>query len=148
MRSAPLIALLALVMVTTWAGSAYDDESKPAPVQAFELDLQRASLESVDDKAGRWQFEGGKALHKGVHIANYACVRRIVFKGTDDQNTAMLTTTIFFLGSKPPQNLTLQGAHDYNSGEQIGSVSAASSHYSNFIGNRFTSKGDKILIKK
>jgi hypothetical protein len=34
--------------------------------------------------------------------------------------------TLFFLGSSPPENITIEAAHDYYSGGYIGSVSAAS----------------------
>jgi hypothetical protein len=117
-------------------------------VPALELDLKQLALENVDDKAGRWQFEGGQVFQNGKHVANYATARRVVNKGTEEQNTAMLTTTIFFLGKQPPENMTLQGAHDYNSGDQTGSVSAASGQYAAYIGKAFsTTKSQKITIK-
>lgn len=99
--------------------------------------LQRSTLQNVDDTAGRFQFEGGKVFSEGVHIANYAATRRVTRGGTDGQNTAMLTMTIFILGQNPPQNITLQGSHDFSSGRYIGSVSAASSSYSRLIGAQF-----------
>ncbi len=73
-------------------------------------------------------------------VGNYAVTRRVTSGGTDAQNTAMVTLTIFFLREKPPQNITLQGAHDFNSGVYKGSVSAASQKYNwirdaSFIGN-------------
>jgi len=118
-----------------------------AAAPSLELELKRGSLENVDDKAGRWQFEGGKAFRNGKLVANYASVKRVVFGGTEDQNTAMLTLTVFFLGKKPPENLTLQGAHDFNSGDEIGSVSAASAAHSALIGKTFSRKNDKLTIK-
>ena len=110
------------------------------------LELERGSLKNVDDDAGRWQFMGGKVTQNGEHVANYASTKRVVNEGTEEQNTAMLTITIFFLGDKPPQNITLQGAHDFDSGDEIGSVSAASGQYSAYIGKPFTCEKEKLTI--
>ena len=103
--------------------------------QALTLKLARLSLDNVDDGAGRWQHAGGTVTcSDGTHIANYAAHRRVTSSGTSLQNTAMLTMTLFFLGEKPPQNITLQGSHDFNSGAYIGSVSAASSNFAQVRG--------------
>ena len=110
------------------------------------LTLNRLSLENVDDAAGRWQFEGGEVFQNGQQVANYASTKRVVFQGTEAQNTAMLTVTLFFLGYAPAENITLQGDHDFNSGGQIGSVSAASSQFAEHIGKRFTRTGDTLII--
>ena len=111
---------------------------------ALELELKRLSdLVDADDKAGRWQFEGGQVFQNGKRVGNYATVRRVVYKGTEEQNTAMLTTTIFFQGKKPPENMTLQGAHDFDSGGETGSVSAASVQYAAYVGRTFSSTYDK-----
>ena len=66
--------------------------------------------------------------------------------GTTEQNTAQLWVTMFFLGAKPPENMTLQGAHDFGSGTEIGTVSAASSAYSARIGKQFKRVGDTLII--
>jgi hypothetical protein len=98
--------------------------------QFLTLTTERLSFDNVDDVAGRWQHEGGRVLcNDGTHIANYALYRRVTFSGTSPQNTAMLTMTLFFIGNSPPENITLQGSHDFNSGDYIGSVSAASSAF-------------------
>lgn len=100
------------------------DESESQPLT---LTLERLSLDNIDDAAGRWQHDGGKVYcPNGTHIANYAAHRRVTFSGTSPQNTAMVTMTLFFLGDLPPQNITLQGSHDFQSGGFVGSVSAAS----------------------
>jgi hypothetical protein len=112
------------------------------------LTLNRLSLENVEDAAGRWQFEGGEVFLDGQQIGNYASTKRIVLRGTEAQNTAMLTITLFFLGSAPPENLTLQGAHDFNSGGQSGSVSAASSLLAVHLGRPFTRIGDILTINE
>jgi hypothetical protein len=101
------------------------------------LTLVRECLNNVEDPGIRWQIEGGKVLDaKEKHVANYSSVKRVSC-GTAEQNTAQLWMTIFFLGAKPPENMTLLGAHDFNSGGEIGSVSAASSAQSSHIGKQF-----------
>jgi len=103
---------------------------------ALTLTLVRDCLNNVDDGAGRWQIEGGKVFEKKEHVANYSSVKRVSC-GTHEQNTAMLWITLFFLKGKPPENITLHGAHDFNSGGEIGSVSAASTAFASRIGRQF-----------
>lgn len=103
---------------------------------ALTYTLVRDCLNNVDDAAGRWQIEGGKVLQRNKHVANYSSVKRVSC-GTHQQNTAMLWITLFFLRGKPPENMTLHGAHDFNSGGEIGSVSAASSAFAPRIGKQF-----------
>ena len=45
--------------------------------------------------------------------------------------------TLGFLKGKPPENMTLHGAHDFNSGGEVGSVSAASPAFATHIGKQF-----------
>lgn len=97
------------------------------------LTLTRGSLTNVSDAAGTWQIEGGQVFNGRTQIGDYACTRRTVSigaGGTSPQNTAMLTCTLFLSGARPPENVTFQGAHDFNGGGYIGSVSAASGAYS------------------
>jgi len=111
---------------------------------ALVLELKQLALTNVDDAAGRWQFEGGQVFQRTEHIANYASVKRVTFKGTDQngQNTASVTTTLFFLGAtNPPHSITLEGAHDFSSGNETGSVSAASPPFSAHIGKTYTRNG-------
>jgi len=103
---------------------------------ALKYTLVRECLNNVDDIAGRWQIEGGKVMQGEKHVANYSSVKRVSC-GTHEQNTAMLWLTLFFLKGKPPENMTLHGAHDFNSGGEIGSVSAASSAFATHIGKQF-----------
>jgi hypothetical protein len=110
------------------------------------LNLHRDSLTNVDDPAGRWQYEGGTVNDKGKQVAHYASTKRVINHGTDSQNTAMLTVEVFFGASKPPESMTLQGAHDFNSGQETGSVSAASGSYASHIGKAFTRVGDVLSI--
>ncbi len=107
--------------------------------------LVRECLNNVDDIAGRWQIEGGKVLEGEKHVANYSSVKRVSC-GTHEQNTAMLWLTLFFLQGKPPENMTLNGAHDFNSGGEIGSVSAASSAFASRIGKQFKRAVNTLTI--
>ena len=120
MRTFLFAAALALVPASAFAGTAT-------------LTLTRGSLNNVSDVAGIWQIEGGTVSNGRVQIGDYACTRRTVSigaGGTSPQNTAMLTCTLFLSGARPPENVTFQGAHDFNGGGYIGSVSAASGAYS------------------
>lgn len=112
---------------------------------ALKYILVRECLDNVDDNAGRWQIEGGKVMQREKHVANYSSVKRVSC-GTREQNTAMLWLTLFFLKGAPPENMTLHGAHDFNSGSQIGSVSAASSAFATRIGRRFKRVADTLTI--
>lgn len=103
---------------------------------ALVYNLVRECLNNVEDVAMRWQVEGGKVLEKGKHVANYSSIKRVSC-GTVQQNTAQLWLTLFFLKEQPPQNMTLHGSHDFNSGGEIGSVSAASTAYASHIGKQF-----------
>jgi len=113
-----ILVLFTLVLV--WSNASY-----AAPVT---ITLTRTSiLTNVDDPAGVWQYDGGEVRLSGTLVAHYARTKRVISGGgTDAQNTAMLTMTIFVLGADPPENVTLQGSHSFNSGVITGSVSAAS----------------------
>jgi hypothetical protein len=116
---------------------------------AMVFELKRLALTNVDDPAGRWQFEGGQVLQGREQVGNYASVKRVTFKGTDQngQNTASVTTTLFFLGAtNPPQSLTVEGAHDFSSGNETGSVSAASASHAANIGKQYTRNGATNII--
>ena len=115
------------------------------------LVLTRGSLTNVSDAAGIWQMEGGTVSSAaGVVLGDYACTRRTVVVGsggTAPQNTAMLTCTLFIAG-RVRENVTIQGAHSYTSGEYEGSVSAASAAYSYLIGADIagtTASGNMVL---
>ncbi len=116
-----------------------------APSSAFTYTLHRDCLHNADDAGMRWQIEGGKVLENGKHVANYSSVKRVSC-GTTEQNTAQLWVTLFFLGGKPPENMTLHGAHDFHSGGEIGSVSAASSAFSAHIGKQFKRVANTLTI--
>ena len=107
--------------------------------------LRRECLNNAEDPGGRWQIEGGVVLEHDKHVANYSSVKRVSC-GTAEQNTAQLWMTLFYIGAKPPQNVTLHGAHDFNGGDEIGSVSAASSVFAAHIGKQFHRSGNTLTI--
>jgi WD40 repeat protein len=115
------------------------------PSTTLTYTLHRDCLDNVDDGAMRWQIEGGKVLENGIHVANYSSVKRVSC-GTTAQNTAQLWVTLFFLGAQPPENMTLLGAHDFASGGEIGSVSAASTAFAANIGKQFKRVGDTLTV--
>ena len=115
------------------------------PCPTLTYTLHRDCLNNVDDPGMRWQIEGGKVLENEEHVANYSSVKRVSC-GTTEQNTAQLWVTLFFLGGKPPENITLHGAHDFHSGGEIGSVSAASSAFSGHIGKQFKRVANILTI--
>ena len=80
-----------------------------------------------------------------VQVANYSSVKR-VSRSTQQQNTAMLWVTHFFLEGKPLQNMTLHGAHDFNAGGEIGSVSAALPALAAQMGKQFTRVANTLTI--
>lgn len=100
---------------------------------AAALVLSRTTLTNVNDAAGLWQHEGGNILKGGVKVGQYALQRRVTTGGTTAPlNTAATTITLFFAtaSGSAPQNITLQGAHDFGPGNFRGSVSAASNRFS------------------
>ncbi|MFD7306335.1 hypothetical protein ACFV83_36410 [Streptomyces pharetrae] len=111
----------------------------PPPDEALEYTLNQNSLTNVDDAAGGWQFEGGMVLDHGAHVAQYASSRRVTIGGTNALNAATVTLTLFFgsASGQAAENMTLQGAHSFSSGEAIGSVSAASSAFASRVGHHF-----------
>jgi hypothetical protein len=116
-----------------------------SPGSTLTYTLHRDCLYNEDDSGMGWQIEGGKVLQNGKHVADYSSVKRMSC-GTREQNTAQLWVTLFFLGKKPPENITLHGAHDFSSGGEIGSVSAASSAFSAYIGEQFKRVANTLTI--
>ncbi len=54
----------------------------------------------------------------------------------DREMSARVARSVIHKG-KPPENMTLHGSHDFNSGGEIGSVSAASPAFASHIGKQF-----------
>jgi len=96
------------------------------------LTLTRTALTNVPDAAGLWQHQSGNIMKGAVKVGQYALHRRVTTGGTNAPlNTAMTTITLFFAaaGGSAPQNVTLQGAHDFTAGNFRGSVSGASNRF-------------------
>lgn len=112
------------------------------------FNLMRHSLNNVDDVAGRWQYEGGEVFLKTKRVGYYASTKRVTSGGTDAQNTAMLTLTIFLEKSRTGgiENITLQGSHDFNTGNESGSVSAASAAHASLRGKTFIRISNTVNI--
>ncbi len=110
--------------------------------------LKRKTLNNVTDVAGLWQHEAGDVLQNNKPAGQYASYKRVTNGGTDVQNTAMVTLTIFLERSKTgaPENITFQGAHDFSSGNEIGSVSAASASNAALIGKNAVRVVDSITF--
>ncbi|HTT89474.1 MAG TPA: hypothetical protein VMF65_07940 [Acidimicrobiales bacterium] len=98
---------------------------------ALTLELLRECLNNGEDVAGHWQIEGGQVpdIDKRL-VGNYSSVKRVSCS-TRQQDT------IFLLGTTPPENITLDGAHGFTSGGEAGSVSAASGAMAVHIGHQF-----------
>jgi hypothetical protein len=105
--------------------------------------LARTTLPNTSvDAAGAWTFDGGTVSLGGAVVGRYARVLRTVLGGgTDIQNAAMVTITIFLLGQTTPENLTLQGAHSFTTTDEKGSISAASSSLTGAVGIHWTLAG-------
>ena len=99
-----------------------------AQAGAVALTLTRTTLTNVNDAAGLWQHQAGNIMKGGVKVGQYLLHRRVTSGGsTAPLNTAATTITLFFAtaAGSAPQNVTLQGAHDFGPGNFRGSVSGA-----------------------
>ena len=103
---------------------------------ALTYTLVRECLNNAED-AGWPLADRGRPGPAGQAAGRQLLQHQRVSCGTRQQNTAQLWLTLFFLKGAPPENMTLHGAHDFNSGGEIGSVSAASTAFAANIGKRF-----------
>jgi hypothetical protein len=90
--------------------------------------------------------EVGKVFHgtrESLPIADYSYVRRF---NNGTLNSQMSWATVFFVGEGSPENMTLHGSHDLDSGDEVGSVSAASATHATRIGHQFTRVGVTLTI--
>ncbi len=109
--------------------------------------LEKTLLENVEDKAGLWNYEGGNLLKEGKKVGAYITTSRVL-NTNQDLNISTFTSSLFFSGKTPPENLTLQGVWECQSGTSCGSVSAASESLEGAIRAPFTIKdADELLIK-
>jgi hypothetical protein len=107
--------------------------------------LKQNCLNKVNDVAGSWEIEGGEVLDKGKRVGDYSSVMRTSC-GTKEQDAAQLWMTLFFPDQHPPQNMSLHGAHDLKSSNEIGSVSAASTTFAAHIGKPFKRIANTLTI--
>ena len=114
---------VALALPMVWSGQSL--------AGGVALTLQRAALNNDADVAGTWQHEAGVVLKGATIVGRYIVVRRVTAGGSVQLNNGTETVTLFFtgFGVSPAQNVTLQGAHDFTSGNFTGSVSAGSNRY-------------------
>jgi hypothetical protein len=120
-----LVFLAAILVPTVWAGNAW--------AGSITVQLVRSSLTNIDDAAGRWQHEDGTVKSsRGVAIGQYVIVRRVDTSSTAVLNTGATNITLLLGTSSTtaPENITLQGAHNFTAGNFKGSVSAASNRFS------------------
>ncbi len=110
--------------------------------------LQRKSLVAVDDAAGSCLYEGGDVFLNHQAVGHYAGANRTIKGVTDAQNTAMLTLTLFLQKNAAGgvESLTMQGTHDFATGHEMGSVSAASLPYMMHVGRTFNRMGDNLVV--
>jgi hypothetical protein len=113
---------------------------------ALVVELVRECLNNVDDIAGRWQIEGGQVLDEDKkQVGSYSGVKQVSC-GTAQQNMAQLWLITFLLGTNPLENITLHGAHDFNTGGEVDSVSAAPGAMAAQIGQQFSRVVNTLTI--
>jgi hypothetical protein len=135
MRAAKLIAIvMGLTVVFSVAAEA-------APLT---FTLVRTTILHNEDPPGaplplaRTQRDAGDVFINGVKIGEYLWIKDVHAAGL---NTAAVTLTIFIpaTGGGAPYPITLQGSHDFNTGNGMGSVSASA--ISGLIGVVYTFSG-------
>jgi hypothetical protein len=111
---------------------------------ATELSIKISKLlvnNQTGDSAGNWQYVGADAVEQSSNEN----VQLIAMKR--DNSTcgvafpaSILTATVIFESRDNETNdhLTIQGLHDLTSNNEIGSVSAASNRFSEYIGGAFS----------
>jgi len=91
---------------------------------------------------GRTQYDSGNVVLNGQKIGEYLRVKPVNAAGI---NAAAVTLTLFFpVSSGAPNSITLQGAHDFNSGNESGSISASS--FPGLTGVAFTVAGSTSAL--
>ena len=126
--------LLLAVVAASLFSLASPGEAQAQPVT---LTLDRVGgLVNVDDAAGRWQHEAGNVYCADGFVAWGAyMIQRRVTLGAELVNSGAVTVTLLF---GEAESITLQGAHDFNTGSYLGSVSATSRLLAPVRGRSFT----------
>lgn len=101
----------------------------------FRIDQQ------VDDAGGNWRYVETEAIEQtNLESVLVIATKRSQALPGDQPAAAMLTALLVFptrMEGPVPANLTLQGLHDLNSHNEIGSVSSASPQFARYIGGTF-----------
>ncbi len=122
------------------------EETSRPPTRAaakLTLDLVENSFDTGYDKGPvRYLYAEGEVFRNGKLCGYYMMEFKIVFGTVDALNTAAITINLFEAGGDPPENLTLQGSHSFDTGDQKGGVSGASRKYRRTMGNRYTLSND------
>ena len=96
--------------------------------------------QQFNDTGGNWQYVGAGAVEQSTHEA----VKLIAMKR--DNSTcgvsfpaSMLTATVMYESrdNGVPEHFTIQGLHDLKTNNETGSVSSASSRFTDYIGGAF-----------
>jgi hypothetical protein len=125
----------------------YGDISKVAVASnSVSYELVRASLTNVDDAAGRWQHEGGIIRANGIDFGHYCSQKRVTMGGTDALNCASINITLFLPTTTGLGCITMQGVHEFNSGDQSGSVSSVSKQFAHHFGQQFHMQNNIMSI--
>jgi hypothetical protein len=122
------------------AASAYRPELTP-----LELTLVADVVTFVDDAAGRWQHERGRVRDRSAQVGIYASIAHTAVPGPE-RGMATLTLTVFFLGTTPPETITMHGRYGADSDRQAGTVSAASAQHADRVGRAFVRAGDTVVV--
>lgn len=101
----------------------------------FRIDQQ------VDDAGGFWQYvETGAVDHTSQESVQVIATKRAQALPGEKPAAAMLTAMLVFSAGTEGEvaaNLTLQGLHDLNTHDEVGSVSSASPQFARYIGGTF-----------
>ena len=94
------------------------------------------------------EYVGATGTSPDVPSITLLATKRISTTPNFTPSASALTVTVQFdgLGSDPAPNLTLQGVHDVGSGNESGSVSAASPELAEYIGGKFTFDAQALLL--
>jgi hypothetical protein len=108
---------------------------------SFKIQPPLVVNQQFGDSGGNWQYVGANAVEEASNEA----VKLIATKRDNSCCGAsfaasMLTATVMYSSreNEAPEHLTLQGVHDLQSNNEIGSVSSASSRFADYIGGGFS----------
>lgn len=93
------------------------------------------------DNGGNWQYVGAQAVEQSTgEPVQLIAMKRDNSTAAAGFPASMLTATVVFASqdNAVSDHFTIQGLHDLTSGNEIGSVSAASWRFTEYIGGTFT----------